>query len=167
MHWKHRLTFVFSTLLCIVSAFLIVMHFRHGPYWPANRMGGTVGALALIPVCLLSYGVSCFYVYRWLRPTAFPSLRKILPAPAHESPPQPRKSARTIVLSTLTGMLSGAIVLLHFSQRAGVKNLFGSTAAAMFCVVICVASFSRCVYFVDQWLRTRDNPLRDRADRTV
>ena len=159
MHWKQKLIFVSSALLTVSSGFLIVMHFQDGPHWPAKRFGGTPGALALIPVCLLSYAIGCFYINRWLHPRVFPRMRAAFPAPAFQPPA--RADARSIALSTLAGMLSGGIAIVHFSQPRGADSSLLSTLAALLCALICFVSFSRCSLLVDRWLFARGTRPRD------
>lgn len=155
MVWKHRLVFLASALTSMISLFLIAMHFQHNPHWPAERFGGTPGALALIPICLLSYGVGACYVNRWLHPKVFPRLRAVLPAPASEPTGHARADARSIALSALVGTLSGAVAIVHFSRPPGADSSLPSTLAALLCAVICVLSFSRCSLLVDRRLRAR------------
>jgi len=153
MDVKHRLLFLSSAFTCVVTGFLIVMHFRHDPHWPAGRLGGTPGAVALIPVCLISYGVGCFYVNRWLHPKVFPGLRAAIPRPAHDAAATPGKPLRTILSSGLVSLVSGAILLIHFSQPSGTDVRWGVNLGALLCIPIFVVSMGFCVYAVDRWLR--------------
>jgi hypothetical protein len=167
MVWKHRLFFLASALTTVISGFLIVMHFQHNPHWPAERFGGTPGALALIPVCLLSYGVGGCYINRWLHPKVFPRLRAALPAPASQPPGRARTGARSIALSALVGTLSGAVAIVHFSQPLAADSSLPSTLAALLCTVTCFISFGRCSLFVEQWLRARSARLVTRTYRLL
>lgn len=150
---KHKLIFLSSAFTCVATGFLIVMHFRHDPHWPASRFGGTPGALALIPVCLISYGVGCFYVNRWLHPKVFPGLRAAIPRPAQDADTPPRKPLRTILSSGLVSLLSGAILLIHLSQPFGTDVRWGVNLGALFCIPIFLISMGLCVHNVNRWLR--------------
>ena len=169
MDVKRKLIFLFSAFTCITTGFLIVMHFRYDQHWPASRFGGTSGALALIPICLLSYAVSSFYVNRWLHPRVFPRLRAAVPRPAHDSYTPPRKPLRTILYAGLTTFISGAILLTHFSQPSGSNISLASNLGALLCVPVFLISMGLCVHTVNRWLRASQNdspPARNGFDRT-
>ena len=154
MGWKRRLVFLGSSLTSIASGFIILMHFRHEPHWPQDRFGGTPGALACIPICLLSYIVSCYCFNQWLHPLVFPRLRAILPRPAQEPPINPQKRVSMILGSFLTGTVSGTIVIMHFfHQPHWPQDHFAGTPGAVACIPICISSYSLCFYYADQWLR--------------
>ena len=155
MDVKDKVIFLSSGFTCVVTGFFIVMHFRHDPHWPDGRFGGTPGALALIPVCLISYAVGCFYVNRWLHPKVFPGLRAAIPRPAHDASTQPGKLLRTILSSGLVSLLSGAILLIHFSQPSGTDVRPGVDLGALLCIPIFLLSMGFCVHTVNRWLRAR------------
>ena len=170
MDIKRKLIFVFSAFTCITTCFLIVMHFRHDQHWPASRFGGTPGALSLIPICLFSYAVSAFYFNRWLHPKVFPRLRAAIPAPAHDPYIPPRKPLRTVLYAGLTTLVSGAVLLIRFSQPSGTDISSGMHLGALLCIPIFLISMGLCVSTVNRWLNARQNdssPARDRLDRTM
>ncbi len=154
MGWKRTLVFLGSLLTSIASGFIILMHFRNNPYWPPYRFEGTPGALACIPICLLSYIVSCYCFNQWLHPLVFPRLRAIIPHPAQEPPIDPRKRVSMILGSFLTGTVSGAIVIMHFfHQPQWPQDQFAGTPGAVACIPICIFSYSLCFVAANQWLR--------------
>ena len=164
MDVKRKLIFLFSVFTCITTAFLIVMHFKHDRHWPASRLGGTPGVQALIPICLLSYAVATFYVNQWLHPRVFPVLRAAIPRPAHDPYTPPRKPLRMILYTGLTTLISGAIVLIHFSQPSGTDTSLEMNLGALLCIPIFVISTGLCVVAVNRWLHARQNdssPARD------
>ena len=136
----------------------------------SSRFGGTPSALALIPVCLLSYAISGFYVSRWLHPKVFPRLRAAIPGPAHDPYTPPRKPLRTILYAGLTTLISGAILFIHFSQPSGTDISSGMHLGALLCIPIFFISTGLGMHTVNRWLNARQNdssPARDRLDRTM
>jgi hypothetical protein len=157
MNVKHKLIFLSSAFTCVVTGFLIVMHFRHDPHWPASRFGGTPGALALIPVCLISYAVGCFYVNRWLHPKVFPGLRAAIPRPTHDAYTSSRKPLRTILYSGIASLISGTVLLIHFSQPSGTDVPWEVNLGALLCIPIFLISMGFCVHTVNRWHRARQS----------
>ena len=154
MNWKHTFVFLCAALISIVGGFIIIMHFHHEPHWPGDRFGGKAGALALIPVCMLSYAVSCYYANRWLQSVLFTRLRAIIPRPPQEPLIDPHKRVSMILGSFLTGTVSGTIVILHFfHQPQWPQHTFRGTPGAVACIPICIFSYSLCFVVTNQWLR--------------
>ena len=46
-----------ARLVAVLSGLVVFMHFHHDRYWTPGQFGGRYGALACVPICLISFFV--------------------------------------------------------------------------------------------------------------